>query len=240
MLIGLGTFRAGSLIPALCFLGFRLRITSGLRRHLLLLARLIPDAAAWSCFRLLLRLRVYLRLSPLVDRLFLEFGNGLLRILHQAVAWIALQKLFKRGSRLVGIVQIVFVDFTDGEQRVATIFAAGILLAQKLVLGNRGIQDLVIFETTAHLDQRFGHCNCAGIGLAGSRRAVVDAAIGVENALVVAPGTFGRGTAIQGFPHALGGSKVIPRPGFAVAWSGVRRYRGQSRDEQQHSPAEAT
>src|SRR5260370_41940757 len=118
MRIGLGTFRAGSLLPVFSFLGFRLRIAGGLRRRLLLVARLVPDAAAWSCFRLLLRLRVYLRLSPLVDRLFLEFGNGLLRILHQAVAWIAFQKLFKRGSRVVGIVQIVFEDFTDGEQRV--------------------------------------------------------------------------------------------------------------------------
>ena len=67
--------------------------------------------------------------------LSVEFRDRLLRILHQAVVWITLQKLVKYGARLLGIVQIVFVDFANGEQRVATISAAGIFLAAKTCIG---------------------------------------------------------------------------------------------------------
>jgi hypothetical protein len=45
-------------------------------------------------------------------------------------------------------------------------------------------------ELAAHGGQDLGHCDHAGVGFAGSGRHVIDLAIRVSNALVIATGAF--------------------------------------------------
>ena len=85
-----------------------------------------------------------------------------------------MQKLLKGGSRRFGIVEIVFVDFADGEQPVEAVLAAGILAAQKFILLDRLIQDFVVVETPSHFHQRLGHGNHAGISFGRSGRSQID------------------------------------------------------------------
>ncbi len=134
------------------------------------------------------------------------------------------QKLIEYCTSLLGIVQIVFIDFADGEQRIAAVLAAGILLAQEPVLRDGLVQDLVVIEAPPHLDQRLGNRHHTGIGLGRSRGAVIDVPVGVDNALVVAARALGRRTTVQGFPHPVGCGESIPSPGFTVMRAGISRH----------------
>src|SRR5215470_7698179 len=102
---------------------------------------------------------------------------------------IMFQEFFKGRPRLVGSVQVVLINFSDREERVATVLAARIFLAKKPVLVDGFVKDLVVFEAATHLDERFGDRDRAGICLCGSRRSVVNVPVGVEDALVIAPRT---------------------------------------------------
>src|SRR5208283_1727058 len=145
-------------------------------------------------------------------RLAIEFGNRLLRIFDQAVMRIALQELAESAASLLGIIQVVTVDLANGEQVVATVFAAGILTPQKPVLADGFVQDLVVIEAASHLNQRFRNRHYAGISLGGRGCAIVDVAVGVDNSLIVAAGTVGGRTSIERFPHALGGGEAVAGP----------------------------
>ena len=134
---------------------------------------------------------------------------------------IAVQKLLKNAAGLLGIVQIVFVNFADSEQRVATILAARILPPQKLVLGDGLMQNLVVIEAPPHLDQRLSHGHHAGISLHRGRRAEINIAVGVDHPLVVVPRAVDWRTSVERFPHALGGRKVVASPGFGVMDAGI-------------------
>src|SRR5258708_40316832 len=83
---------------------------------------------------------------------------------------IAVQKFLKRGTCLVRIVEIVFVDFADGEQRVKAILTARIFAAQEFVLSDGAVQNPFVFEAAPHLDQCLGHSHYAGIGFSRGGR----------------------------------------------------------------------
>src|SRR5579864_5734710 len=103
--------------------------------------------------------------NPLSLSLAIQVEDRSLRVLCQAVLWIPLQKLLERGTRLLGIVQILLVNFADGKQCVKAVLAARIFAAQEFVLRNRLVQDFLVFEMAAHLDQGLRHRNHTGIGL---------------------------------------------------------------------------
>src|ERR1022692_4058125 len=80
-------------------------------------------------FSSLFRLHGFLGLCLLV-----QLDDGLTGIVGEAIVGITTQKLLKSRPRRFGVVQIVLVNFADGEQAIKTILAAGILAAQELVL----------------------------------------------------------------------------------------------------------
>ena len=158
-------------------------------------------------------------------------------IFCQAVLWIAVQKLFKGTPCLLSIVEVVFINLTDREEGVASIFAARILPPQELILCNGLIQNLVVVEAAAHFDQRLRHRDHAGICLGRGGRAVVDAAVGIEDPLVVAPRTLAGRASIKRFPHALGAGKAFVSPCFPVMRPRIGRQSGEGQQQQRRSPA---
>src|SRR5215831_15587106 len=178
----------------------RLGIGGGSR----LLRRLALGSPFSGLGRALLRLRLLFGLGIQV-----HFRNRLPRIVGKPVVRIAMEKIGKHLARLMGVVQVVFVDFTDRKQRIAAVLAAGVFLAQKPVLRDGFVQDPVVIEATAHLDQNLGHGHGAGIGFGGGGSAVVDVAIRVDHALVVVAGAFGRRTTVERLAHTIGGGVAL-------------------------------
>ena len=84
------------------------------------------------------------------------------------------------------------------------------------------------FEATSHLRQ-VGDRNYTGIRFGGSRSAVINPAVGVDDALVFVPAPLRGGEGVQRFPHAFGGGKLCIRPGLRSA----SRLGGQHRKQQQ-------
>ena len=123
-----------------------INITTDLRRPLLLARRLLRRA--FHCVRL-----------------GIDFFHRRAGIIGQPVARIAMKKVFKDGTRLFGIVEIVLVDLADREERVEAVFAAGIFLAQETVLVDGPAQNLVVVKAPAHLDHQFGGRHYARIRL---------------------------------------------------------------------------
>src|SRR5207302_8115880 len=68
---------------------------------------------------------------------------------------IALQELLKSAACLVRLVEIVFVDLPDGEQRVKAIFARRIFAAKKFILLYGRAQETLVIELASHLNQEF-------------------------------------------------------------------------------------
>src|SRR5207302_1982011 len=141
--------RAGAL--AFGFIG----LGGGILLASLLVLDLLFGCGSLFGFGLLVR-GLLIRLSLAIRSLAVQAGDGLLGVLGQATAWVAAEEFLERGAGFVRIVEIVFVDFADGEKGVEAIFAAGIFAAQELVLGDGSVEDLVVLEAAAHLHQRFG------------------------------------------------------------------------------------
>src|ERR1035437_6162366 len=167
-------------------------------------------------------LLLFLRRSlSLAIRFAVEIDDRPLGIFGQAILRIAVQKLLKNSAGLLGIVEIVFVDLAYGEQGVAPISAARILPPQELVLSNSLVQDFVVVEPAAHLDQRLRNRNHAGIGLDRRRRPVIAAAVSVDDPLIVMPRALAWRTSVERFPHALRTGKAVARPGVAMMRAGM-------------------
>lgn len=137
-----------------------------------------------------------IRISPAGLLLFLcfearldhRFGHLLPRLLCQPMMWIEPLKLLKRFASVLFVVEIVFVDLADAEQRVDPRLASWILLAKKFVLLNRGVQNRLIFKAPPFFFHQFGAGNHAGIGFGGSGRPEVDPFVSVDDTLVVGAG----------------------------------------------------
>src|SRR4030081_1299246 len=55
-------------------------------------------------------------------RWIINLGYSFARFLHAGIAGIALYEIFERGFGLLGVVQIVAINFADGEQRLCPVF----------------------------------------------------------------------------------------------------------------------
>ena len=158
-----------------------------------------------------------------------RFGERLAGLVSQVVVRIAVEELLECQFGLGRVFEIILVNLADGEQRVEAVPAAGIFPAQKLVLPDGCMQDLVIIKAPAHFRQQFGHRRHAGIRFGRSRRAVIDAAVGGNHALVFLAGLLGGRKAVQSFPQALRGGVLGRGPGLRLAPC----LQGQRREQQQ-------
>jgi hypothetical protein len=98
-------------------------------------------------------------------------------------------------------------------------------------------KNLVVAELPAHFDHQFGGRNYAGIGLRGSGRTEINAAVGIDDPLISVTGTLRRRTPIQRFSHAFSDGELLAGPRVIVAdtsESGSRR-----REDKQERCAEA-
>ena len=174
--------------------------------------------------------------------ILLQFGDGRLGLIRQPVPRIAVQELLERGQRFLGILEVVFVDFANREQRVEAVSAARVFLAQEFVFLDRVREDLVVVEAAAHLNLQLSDGDDAGIGFGRSRRAEINAAVGVDHALVVVAGSLRDRATIQSFAHALSPREVIARPGVAVPHTSIARQRWKQRQKRhtQTQPALAS
>ena len=82
------------------------------------------------------------------------------------MTWVALNKFLKCNFGLRRIVEIVFVNFADGEERVKTKLAPRIFLTKKSILFDGGAQDVFVVEGPTHLDQQLGGCDNTGVSFA--------------------------------------------------------------------------
>ena len=142
------------------------------------------------------------------------------------------QEFVKRLPRSLVVAEVLLVNLADGEKRLEAVLAAGILAAQELVFVDGRVQ--VFFprlELAAHLRQQFSDGNHAGVRLAGIGRHVINLAVGVGHALVVAPGPLRLGTTVQGLAHLLGLLELIAGP--LLARSGVAGERARACADQQ-------
>ena len=160
-----------------------------------------------------------------VGGVLVQFGNGLLSFFRQTIPGIAAQKFFKRRLSFLGIVQVVLVDFSDREQCIEAVLASGIFLAQELILLHGALQDLVVIELPAHLDLQLRHGNHAGIAFGRSWSTEVNAAVGINDALVVSAGTLFSRTAVERFTHALGPGEILASPRISMPDTSVSRQR---------------
>lgn len=87
-----------------------------------------------------------------------------------------------------GVFQILAANFRFEEQRVIDLRALGILLAQELVLPDRGQQRAFVREHAAFLSEQIGHCcyGCWSFSSVGTL--VVDIAKGVQHFFVAFAG----------------------------------------------------
>src|SRR5437870_173744 len=162
---------------------------------------------------------------PLLFRLLRQFTQRLFCIVSKSVARIAVQKFLKSNARLAGVIEFILVDLANGEQRVEPVFASRIFAAQEFVLMNGGAQDVVIVEAASHLHQQLSYCDHAGIGFGGGRRTKVDAAVGVNHALVFVAASVSDRTAVQRFAHVPGSGESLASPVFPMARTGTHGQR---------------
>ena len=193
---------------------------------LVLRGRLIPIIARvlrWPhFFGELLRIRYFRGFRFLV-----QVDDGLPGSVSQAIVGIVAQKILERSARGIGIVEVVFINLADREQAVKAIFAAGIFPPQELVLLDGLIQDFVVVEAPAHLDQRFRDCNHAGVGFGGGGCSQIHGAISIDHALVIMTCSLRGRPSVQRLAHPLSGSKVLARPGVRVVRPRLCRKRSQ-------------
>jgi hypothetical protein len=86
---------------------------------------------------------------------------------------------------------------------------------------------------------QFRYGNHGGIGFAGGWRRVIDAAVGVSDALVIATGTLGGGTAREFFAHALGYVELRARHLFLAGdvAGGNRQSQGDEQEPESETPS---
>src|ERR1022692_2832290 len=97
----------------------------------------------------------------------------------------------RRSTRGGVIAEVFRVDLPNGEQRLEAVLAARILMPQEFIFADGRTQVFLSgLELAAHGGQDLGHRNHAGVGFAGSGRHVIDLAIRVRDALVIATGAF--------------------------------------------------
>ena len=99
---------------------------------------------------------------------------------------VAVHDLLESFARFVVLFQVVLIDLADGEEGVEAILAAGIFAAEEFVLRDGGAQGLLVVEGAAAFGEQLGYGDDAGIGLAAAGRGVIDAAVGIHDALVFA------------------------------------------------------
>src|SRR6185369_4330011 len=145
---------------------------------------------------------------------------------------VALQEILEGALRFSTVVQVVLVNLANREQRIDTILAAGILLAQELVLLDCRSENRVVFESPSYLDLQFGNCDHAGIGFGRGRRPEIYSPVSVDHALILLTGPLLRRAAIQRFAHALGGVELAARPGVGLAHASMGWHDRQQRDQQ--------
>ena len=165
-------------------------------------------------------------------RLLVHLRDGLARIGGKLQMRIAADDLLESFPRFVVLLQIILVDLADGEQGVEAILAAGIFAAEKLVLRDGGTQRLLIVEGAPAFGEQLGHGHDAGVGLAAGGRRVVDAAIGVDDALVFAAGTLAAAASVELLAHSLGVFKLragLLLPGLNTGGKGGRQQAGTAR-----------
>src|SRR6266851_5687776 len=129
---------------------------------------------------------------------------------------ITAHKLLKGCPCLSRIVQVILINFSDGEQSIKAILAAGIFTSQEFVLLDSRVENLVVVEAPSHFHAQLGNCRSAGVCFRRCWRAQVNTTVGINYALVVLPVAIGGRTTIQGFAHALRCRELLTSPGFAV------------------------
>ena len=144
-------------------------------------------------------------------RLLIHLGEGFAGVGGELQMRIAVNDFLEGFPRFIVLVQIILIYLADGEQGVEAILAAGILTAQELVLRDGGAQGLLIVEGAAAFGEQLGDGHHAGIRLAAAGRGVVDAAVGIHDALVLAARTFMLRQAVELFAHSLGVFKLRAR-----------------------------
>ena len=119
-----------------------------------------------------------------------------------------MQEFFESGISSSLVVQVVFVNLADAEQRVEAELAARILAAKEFVLLNGRAQNVGIVEASAHFLGHLGSRDHAGIGSARTRRSEVNAAIGIDHAFIILAGAGFERTTLQSFLHLPSGSEL--------------------------------
>ena len=99
-------------------------------------------------------------------------------------------------------------------------------------------KDFVVVETAPHLNLQFSNGDDAGISFGRSRRTKINAAVGVDHALVVVAASLRDRAPIQSFAHALSPREVIPRPGIAVPHASIARQCWKQR-QQRHTQTQS-
>ena len=188
---------------------------------------------AWRPF---LACRLLRRVFP-----FAGLGVHLLQrdvgIIGQPIARITMQEIFESLPRLGGIVEIVFIDLADGEQGVEPVSAAGILLAQEVVLFDGAAQNLVVVKAPAHLDHQLGRRHHARVRLRRRWGTEVDAPVRIDYALIFAASALARGAAVESLPHALRFGELLTSPRIVVQNARRGAHHRQQNEQQRCAKA---
>src|SRR5258708_4603515 len=99
---------------------------------------------------------------------------------------ISSQKLLEHLSSASHIIEVVFIDLTDGQQRFEPKPAARIFATQELILLDRRAQDGIVIESVSHFDREFSRRRNARGRFTGGRSAKIDTPVSIHYALVLA------------------------------------------------------
>ncbi len=152
-----------------------------------------------------------------------EFGAGLG---GESIARIEAQEGLVDGFCLRGLVQVALEDFAFSEQGAEAKAAGGIFVAEKVILADGVVEGLLVLKDAAFFGEQVGDGGDGVIGFGRGGIAVVDGAVGVEDALVLGAGAIVFRAAFEGLAQTLGMGE-----GCRMRRAGQRRGRG---DEQHH------
>ena len=141
---------------------------------------------------------------PRRDFVGMEFFEAGASLSGALVARILLEEgLIGRSGRGV-VVQVAKIDVSLGQQGVCAIAAFRVFAAEKLILTDRIVKGFFILKNAALLREQLGDGEDAGVGLGRRWIVVIDGAVKIEDALVVAPGALILGSGFEGLAGKLG------------------------------------
>lgn len=143
------------------------------------------------------------------------------------MAGIAPEKFLEGGASVSRLIQVIFVDFSNGKQGIWARLATRILAAQKLVLFDGGAQQGIVLELPAHLKQQFRCGDDTGIRLGAGGAPEINAAVSINYTLVIVTAALALRLRRESFAQASGVFKFISCPGLARGAGGCGQYTNQ-------------